>query len=117
MERFWRSNSFVSYRSSCPPDIVNKEDYTVEENEIPDFKKWNIPKIDTKAIYKTSWVENAFHSAYKVRTVEQTFSISRTHEKCCLFSKRNIGGFIAKKFSYLHIGLVQVAVNHSLEKV
>ena len=47
---------------------------------------------------------------YKVRTVEQTLSISKTHEKCCLFSKRNIGEFIAKKFSYLHIGLVQVAV-------
>ena len=27
-----------------------------------------------------------------------------------MFSKKNIGEFIAKKFSYLHIGLVQVAI-------
>ena len=90
MERLWRSNSSVSSNTSCPSDIVNEEDHTIEENEIPDFQKWNIPKIDTKAVYKTSWFENAFHSTYKVRTVEQTFSISRTHEKCCLFSKRSI---------------------------
>ena len=32
-------------------------------------------------------------------------------KKCCLFSKRNISEFIAaKKFSYLHIGMVQIAI-------
>ena len=110
MDRLWRFNSSVSSRTGCPLDIVNEEDHTVEENEFSDFQKWNIPKVDTKAVYKTSWTENAFHFAYKVRTIEQTFFISKTHEKCCLFSKRNIGEFIAKKFSYLHIGLVQVLV-------
>ena len=111
MERLWRSNSSVSSKTSCPPDIVNEEDHNVEEHEIPDFRKWTIPKIDTKNVYKISWAKNAFHSAYKVRTVEQIYSISRTHEKCCLFSKKNIGEFITpKKFSYLHIGMVQVAI-------
>ena len=105
----WRSNSSVSSRTGCPPDIVNEEDKTIEENEFPDFQKWNIPKVDTKAVYKTSWIENTFYSTYKVRTVEKC-SISKTHEKCCLFSKRNINDFIAKKFSYLHISLVQVAI-------
>ena len=96
---------------------MNEEDHTIEENEFPDFQKWNIPKVDTKSIYKTSWAENTFYSQYKVRTVEQTFSISKTHEKCCLFSKGNISDFIAKKFSYLHIGLVQVAVKPLTRKV
>ena len=117
MDRLWRSNSSVSSRIGCPPDIVNEEDHTVEESEIPDFQKWNIPKIDTTSVYKTSFVETTFHSAYKVRTVEQTFSISRTHEKCFWFSKKNIGEFIAKKFSYLHIGLVQVAIKLLTERV
>ena len=116
MERLQRSNSSVSSRTSCPPDIVNKEDHTVEENELPDFQKWNIPKVDTKAVYKTSWAENAFYSAYKVRIVEQTFSISKTHETCCLFSKKNINDFLTKKFSYMHIGLVQVAVKPLTQK-
>ena len=70
MDRMWRSNSSVSSKTSCPPDIVNEEDHTVEENEFADFQKWNIPKVDTKVVYKTSWTKNAFHSAYKVRTVE-----------------------------------------------
>ena len=104
MERLWRSNSSVSSKTSCPPDIVNEEDHNVEEHEIPDFRKWTIPKIDTKNVYKISQSKNAFHSAYKVRIVEQIYSISRTHEKCCLFSKKNIDEFLAsKKFSYLHI--------------
>ena len=29
----WRSNSSVYSRTSCPPDIVNEEDHTIEENE------------------------------------------------------------------------------------
>ena len=107
----WRSNSSINSRTGCPPDIVNEEDHNVDDSEIPDFSKWTIPKIDTKNVYKISWAENTFHSAYKVRTVEQIFSISKTHEKCCLFTKKNIGEFLAsKKFSYLHIGMVQVAI-------
>ena len=110
MDRLWRSNSSVSSKTGCLPDIVNEEDHIVKENEIPDFQKWNIPKVNTKSIYKTSWAKNTIFSQYRVINVEQTFSISKTHEKCCLFSKRNINDFLAKKFSYLHIGLVQVDV-------
>ena len=110
MDILFRSNSSVSSRSSIPPDIINKEDYTVEETDLTDFQKWNIPKVDTKSIYRTIWVQNTFNSQFNVRTVEQTYSISRTHEKCCLFNRRNINEFLAKKSNYLHIGLVQVAV-------
>ena len=68
-------------------------------------------RLIQKNVYKISWAENTFHSAYKVITVEQIFSISKTHEKCCLFTKKNIGKFLAsKKFSYLHTGIVQVAI-------
>ena len=64
-------------------------------------------KLILKLFINTSFVETAFHFAYKARIVEQIFSISKTHEKYCLFSKRNISEFIAaKKFSYLHIGMV-----------
>ena len=84
-------------------DIAKLIIYNVDDSEIPDFTKWTIPKVDTKNVYKISWAENTFHSTYKVRIVEQIFSISKTHEKCCLFTKKNIGEFLAsKKFSYLH---------------
>ena len=118
MDRLWRSNSSISSRTSCPPDIVNEEDHTIDDNElIPDFRNWNIPKVDTKTVYKTSFVENTFYSTYKARTVKQIFSISKVHEKCCLFTKKNINDFLAaKKFSYLHIGMVQVAIKPPTRK-
>ena len=118
MDRLWRSNSSISSRTSCPLDIVNEEDHTIDDNElIPDFRNWNVPKVDTKTVYETSFVESAFHSAYKAKIVEQIFSISKVHEKCCLFTKRNINDFLAtKKFSYLHIGIVQVAVKPLTQK-
>ena len=110
MDRLLRSSSSVSSRTSIPPDIINEDDHTVEETDLLDFQKWNIPRVEPKAIYKTSWTEYTFCSQYRVRTIEQTYSFSNTHEKCCLFFKRNINDFLAKKFSYLHIGLVQVAI-------
>ncbi|KAL4655043.1 hypothetical protein ACB092_01G422700 [Castanea dentata] len=107
----WRSDSSVSSKIGCAPDIVNEEDLTVGESEYPDFRKWNIPKISTKSVYDLNWTEKSIFSEYRARTVEQTFSISKTHEKCCLFSKKNINEFLSKKnLKYLHIGLVQVAV-------
>ncbi|KAL4632369.1 hypothetical protein ACB092_04G045300 [Castanea dentata] len=107
----WRSNSSVSSRTGCPPDIMNEEDLTVGQSEYPDFRKWNIPKISTKTVYDLNWTEKSIFSEYRARTVEQTFFISKTHEKCCLFSKKNINEFLTKKhLKYLHIGLVQVAV-------
>ena len=85
MDRLWRSNSSVSSRTSCPLDIVNEEDHTVEDNEFPDFQKWNIPKVDTKSIYKTSWAENTFYSQYKVRTIEQTFLFQKLMKMLLVF--------------------------------
>ena len=80
MDRLWRSNSSINSKTSCPPDIVNEEDHTIDDNElILDFSNWNIPKVDTKFLYKTSFVETTFYPIYKVRTVEQIFSISRVH--------------------------------------
>ena len=32
MDRLWRSNSSISSRTGCPPDIVNKEDHNVGEH-------------------------------------------------------------------------------------
>ena len=82
MDRLWRSKTSISSRTNCPPDIVNEEDHTIDDNELlPDFHKWNIPKVDTKTVYKTSFVESAFHSTYKARTIEQIFSILKIHEK------------------------------------
>ena len=57
MDKIFKSNSSVSSRSSIPPyipDIINEENYSIEEEICLDFNKWTIPKINVNAIYKTS---------------------------------------------------------------
>ena len=98
MDRLFRSSSSVSSRTSIPPDIINEDDNTVEETDLPDFQKWNIPKVEPKSIYRTSWTKNTFCSQYRVRIVEQTYSISKNHEKCCRFFERNINDFCSGAF-------------------
>ena len=68
IDRLWRSNSFISSKTGCPPDIVNEEGHNVDDSEIPDFNKWTIPKVDAKNVYKISWAENTFHSAWPNET-------------------------------------------------
>ena len=51
MDILFRSNSSICFGSSIPHDIISKEDYFVEENDFTKFKKWCIPKVDTKSIY------------------------------------------------------------------
>ena len=106
MDRLFRSNSSVSSRSSIPPDIINEEDYSVEENDFTKFKKWCIPKVGTKSICKKSWIQSTFNTEFNVKTIEQTYSISKTHEKCCLFIRKCINDFLSKGYSFLHISLV-----------
>ena len=79
MDILFRSNSSICFGSSIPHDIISKEDYFVEENDFTKFKKWCIRKVDTKSIYKTSWIQFAFNIEFNVKIVEQTYSISKTH--------------------------------------
>ena len=117
MARLFKSNSSVNSRTSVPPDIINEDDHTIEETDLPDFQKWNIPKVETKSIYRTSWTENTFCSQCRVRIVEKTYSTSKTHEKCSLFSKRNINDFLAKNSIIYILALFKLLLNLLLEKV
>ena len=103
MDRLWRSNSSVSSRTGCPPDIVNEEDHNVEEHEILDSRKWTIPKIVTKNVYKISWAENTFHYANKVRTVEQIFLFQELMKNVACFLKRILVNLLLLKNSAICI--------------
>jgi hypothetical protein len=102
----------VSSRSSgLPPDIINSENVSFESNESFNFHKWNIPKIKYAEIYTdSSWTQNIFKSEYAVKTVEQTYAISGKNCTFQLFSKKWLEEARAKKYKFLHIGSVQVAV-------
>ena len=119
MDRLWRSNSSVNSRTGCHPDIINEEDHTIDDNEvIPDFRKWTIPKVDTKTVYKTSFVESTFHSAYKARIVEQIFSIQKFMKNdVCLLKGILVTSLLLKNSVICILVWFKLLLNHSPEKV
>ena len=108
----FRSNFFVSSRSSgLPHDVINSEDFYFESDKNFNFHKWNIPKLSPKDIYtNSSWIASTFRSKYAVKTVEQTFAISRKDCSFKLFTKKFVDASKAKNYKFIHIGSVQVAV-------
>jgi hypothetical protein len=104
----WRSTSFVSSRSSLPPNIVNSEQFTFENDSSFNFDKWNIPKLSPKDIYTTSWLKSFFKPKYLVKIVEQTFVISGNNSTFQLFNKKFVNDSLVKGYKFLHIGYVQV---------
>ena len=119
MDRLWRSNSSISSKTSCPPDIVNEEDHTINDNElILDFRNWNIPKVDTKTVYKTSVVESTFYSTFKAKTVEQIFSISKVHENVvCSLKEILMNSLLLKNLIICILVWFKLLLNHLTERV
>ena len=117
MDRLWRSNSSVSSRTGCPPNIVNEEDHNVEDNELfLDFQKWNIPKFDTKTIYKTSFVESTFHSTYKALN---KFSLFREFMKNVVCSLKGIlmTSLLLKNSVICILAWFKLLLNHLPERI
>ncbi|KAG7951776.1 hypothetical protein I3843_12G026300 [Carya illinoinensis] len=110
----YRSNSTISSSSRIePPDIINEEDFSVEETDPSvNWNQWTIPRIQPSSIYQTSWFKSnlSFNSEFKVKTVEQTCEVSNVQEKYHLFTKKSIQEFLSKGSKFLHIGFVQIAV-------
>jgi hypothetical protein len=93
-----------------PPDVVNIEHFSVEDDNSFNFDRWNIPKLSIKEVYTNSWFKSTFKAEYSIKTVEQTFTISSNNEKYQLFSKKFIKDSLVKGYKFLHIGSVQVVV-------
>ena len=81
-----RSNSSASSRSSIPPFIpeipqedrvINLEDYQLSDVDLK-LGDWNIPKMLTSEIYKSSWInKKIFKTDYHVKTIEQVYGINK----------------------------------------
>jgi len=85
MNRFFRSNSSVSSKSSIDriPEIVNEEQVELQSDDyLIDFDDWNIPKVPSKEIYRKKWLKTSFQSEHHVKTVEQVYAINKEHEIC-----------------------------------
>jgi hypothetical protein len=94
---------------SSKTDIVNKEEVSVVSSE-KNWQNWNLPLVPQNKIYKKSTFSNiSFLSNYTIKTVERTYSLKQSSETLQLLSRQEIDKNI-KDFSFIHFGLVQVAV-------
>ena len=115
MNRLLRSSSSTSMRSSLleiPQEdgILNFESYEVLDVDLK-LGDWNIPKIPTHQIYKSSRsLKKAFKTDYHVRTIEQVYSINKEYETYYLLPSLALLAHWKEGHNYLHIGLVQVGV-------
>ena len=103
MDRQWRSNSSINSRTGCPPDIVNEENHNVDDNEIPDFSKWTIPKIDTKNVYKISWAKILFILLIKLEQLNKYSLFQKLMKNVACLLKRILVNFLLLKNSAICI--------------
>ncbi|KAK9986097.1 hypothetical protein SO802_031048 [Lithocarpus litseifolius] len=118
MNRLFRSSFSTSYRSSLPKvpfeipqdGILNSESYELSDIDLK-LGDWNIPKVPTHQIYKSSWsLKKAFRTDYHVKTIEQVYSLNKEYETCYLLTPSTLLAHRKEGHNYLHIGLVQVGV-------
>ena len=115
MNRLFRSNSSTSSRSSLPKipqenDILNSKSYELSNVDLK-LGDWNIPKVPTHQIYKSSWsLKKAFKTDYHIKTIKQVYSINKEYETCYLLTSSTLLAHRKEWHNYLHIGLVQVKV-------
>jgi hypothetical protein len=106
-----RSSSSRSQMSSMSDNTVNKEEVSLT-NVSPEnnWQDWKLPLVPQNKIYKKSTFSNiTFLSNYTIKTVERTYSLKQSFETIQLLSRQEIDKN-KDNFSFIHIGLVQVAV-------
>ena len=115
MNNLFRSSSSTSSRSSIPeiPEdtgILNSESYELPDLDL-NLEDWNIPKVSTNQIYKSSWsLKKAFKTDYHVKTIEQVYGINKEYKTCYLLSPSTLTAHRKDGHNFLHMGLVQVGV-------
>jgi hypothetical protein len=112
MDSFFRSSSSKSHipsSSNSSDNVVNNEEICIMDQEL-NLQEWKLSSVPTKNIYKQSTFSNlSFLLDYTIKTVERTVFLNKEYETIKLFSKDSIEKH-KEKYSFIHIGLVQVAV-------
>ena len=105
-----RSSSSRSQMSS-KIDTINKEKVSITNVSLDkNWQSWNLPLVSQNKIYKKTTFSNiSFLSNYTIKTLERTYSLKQSFETLQLLNSDDIDKNI-KNFSFIHFGLVQVAV-------
>ena len=92
------------------PNNINQEDYSIIDIE-RNLQDWTIPNVPNHQIYKQSTFSKiSFLTNYTIKTVEKTISLNNDYESLHLLTNEAITRHKEQKYSFIHIGLVQVAI-------
>ena len=95
--------------SSMSDNTVNKEEVSIVSAE-KNWQDWKLSPVTQNKIYKKTTFSNlTFLSNFTIKTVERTYSLKQSCETIQLLSRKEIDKNI-DNFSFIHFGLVQVAV-------
>ena len=92
--------------TSLTQKIVNSQEINVAKIE-NQLHNWSIPHMKINTIYQQGNFE--FSQNYSIKTEEKTISLNQNLKSLQLLSQNTINHH-RKKFNYIHIGLVQVAI-------
>ena len=87
MDRLCRSNSSVSSKIGCLPDIVNEEDHIVEENELLDFQNGTSLKLVLKLFTKLVGLKILFILLTKLELLNKHFLFPKLMKNVACFLK------------------------------
>ncbi len=102
---------------SSKSDTVNKKKVSITNvSSNKNWQNWNLPLVPQNKIYKKTTFSNiSFLSNYTIKTVERTYSLKQSFETIQLLNRDDIDQNI-KNFSFIHFGLVQVAVKYQQQQ-
>ena len=103
--RSLRSNDNSAY-TSLAQNIVNSQEINIAQIE-NQLNNWSIYHMKINTIYQQGNFE--ISQNYSIKTKEKTISLNQNLESLQLLSQNSINHH-KKKFNYIHIGLVQVAI-------
>ena len=95
-----------SAHTSLTQKIVNSQEINIAKIE-NQLHNWSIPHMKINTIYQQGNFE--FSQNYSIKTEEKTISLNQNLKSLQLLSQNTINHH-RKKFNYIHIGLVQVAI-------
>ena len=107
MIRVFASSSDNSAHTSLTQNIVNSQEINIAQIE-SQLHNWSIPHMKINTIYQQGNFK--FNQNYSIKTKVKTISLNQNLEILQLLSQNTINHH-RKKFKYIHIGLVQVAIN------
>ena len=86
-------------------ECVKNTELVEYPNNLDQLNKWVIPSVPSNQIYNFGFFD--MKARFAVKTIEQTFRISKENQTIRLLNKKDLVPF--KNYKFIHIGLIQIA--------